>query len=45
MLVAAGDLDELVGTRPQLVTNVGDDAIEIAVAADQRREGLALDWL
>ena len=34
MLKAAGDIDQLVGTRLELVADVGDEEIEIAVAAD-----------
>jgi hypothetical protein len=34
VLEPAGDVDQLVGTRPQLVADIGDDEIEIAVAAD-----------
>ena len=43
MLPAAGHRDELIGPSAQLVANVRDEKIEIAVAADQAREDLAAD--
>ena len=43
MLIAAGDLDELVGSRLQPVANISDQEIEITLTAHQRRQRLALD--
>jgi len=45
MLIATGDLDKLVGARAQFLADVGDDLVEVTIATDQRREGLALDGL
>jgi hypothetical protein len=45
VLIAAGDVDQLVGTRPQLVADVGDEEIEIAVAADDGGKRLPRDRL
>jgi hypothetical protein len=45
VLEPAGHVDQLVRTRLELVADVGDEEIEIAVAADQGGKSLARDRL
>ena len=42
-LIAAGDVNELIGPRAQIVANVANQLIEIAIAPDQFDQRVARD--
>ncbi|MBB5536444.1 hypothetical protein GGD55_003151 [Rhizobium giardinii] len=43
MLPAAGDRDDVIGTRPQFLAQVVDQKLDAAVSADHTRQNLAGD--